>query len=113
MSTRIVVTADMVRSWAQKRGMEVADNGRLPFKVVTAYNKAHKSKYESTMRQPAKLVKLTGRKTDKAGRERSTTVTATNPEIRAWAQNAGFPVSTHGRLSAEVLEAFANSEAVA
>src|SRR5690349_10243510 len=108
MSTRIVPTADMVRSWAQKKGLTVADAGRLPFDVVEAYNKAHKVKYESALRQPARLVKLTGTKTDKAGRPRSKTVTATFPEIRAWAVEAGYNLGERGRIPADVLSAYAD-----
>lgn len=111
MSIRIV-DAETVRSWARKRGMTVANRGRLSPAVVDAFNTAHKAQVYVVQPRPAvTVVKLAGRKADKAGRNRKVTVTATIPAVRTWASAAGFEVGRRGRISQPVLHAYSIREA--
>lgn len=106
-------TADDVRAFARAKGLEVADHGRLSAEVIAAYNKGRKNVYSPTMVQAStiKTVDVPGYKIGKNGRK--TRVTFRNvpvSEIRAWAQEAGFPVGARGRIPAEVLTAFGSRD---
>src|SRR5437764_1331554 len=59
-----VASAEDVREWARKRGVEVAEHGRLSAEVIAAFNKAHtRVQYRSTMRQPERIIKVPGKAT--------------------------------------------------
>lgn len=101
-------TADDVRAFAQKRGIKVADKGRLSFAAIEAYNKSRKVKYVPTWDQPLPLLTIKGKAQDKLGRARSVTHRVTAPELRIWARENGFPtLPERGRLPQAVFDAYA------
>jgi hypothetical protein len=102
-----VVSADEVRAWAAKRGIEVAAHGRLSAEVVAAFNKAHKVRqYVVTRHQPARVVKVSGLR-KKGNRSIPVTLNTTYPEVRAWAFTKGYTLGERGRIPATVLSEFA------
>jgi hypothetical protein len=107
-----LVTADDVRAWATKRGIETKAHGRLSASLVSAFNAAHKSKrYEVSMVQPARVIVISGKRADASGRNRPVKLRATHGEVRAWARANGHQVGTAGRIPAAVMTAFANRDA--
>lgn len=91
-----VVNAAEVRSWAGSKGLEVADTrGRLPFAVVDAYNKAHRSK-RYAVGGPAKTISVAVPATDSRGRNITKTVAVNAAELRAGIGAEG----QRGRVSA-------------
>jgi ribosomal protein L13 len=106
------VTADDVRNWARGKGMSVAEHGRLSFDVVSAFNKTHKRQYTPTLKAPARVVTISGKKLDSKGRVNRASYTVQTSEIREWARANGFEVGARGRFSAEILTAFGSRELV-
>lgn len=109
--TTAAPTADDVRAWAKGKGIDVADHGRLPFSVVDAFNKGRKATYESTMKQPAKLLVIEGRKADARGINRKVVYRVTVADLRQWALDKGLAVTDRGRIPAEVIAAYGTREA--
>jgi hypothetical protein len=107
----VAPTADDVRSWAKSRGIDVAEHGRLPFDVVSAFNKGRKVGYESTMKQPAKLLRVEGKKAGKNGRNVRAVYHVTVADLRQWAIDNGLTVTDRGRIPAEVIAAYGTREA--
>lgn len=108
------VGAEAVREWCEKKGIAVSPHGRLNASAVDAFNKAHRLARKEYRPQPPRsqhVVTIVGKKADRRGYNRKVTVTANPAKIRTWARAAGFPVGTRGRLSPEVMEAYANREA--
>lgn len=106
----VAPTANDVREWATKRGIEVKP-GRLPFALVERFNRGRKVPYVATMKQPEKLIVTTGKRADAKGVNRSVKVTVTPTALRAWAKENGLPMADHGRLPKAVVAAYANREA--
>jgi hypothetical protein len=105
-----LATADDVRAWARKRGVQVAEHGRLSAEVIAAFNKAHKRvEYRSTMRQPERIVKVPGRAT-RNGQTYNVVYTTTYGEIRDWAFRKGYTLGVRGRIPQHVIDAFATRE---
>lgn len=105
-----IVSAEAVREWATKRGMTVAEHGRLSAEVVAAFNKTHKAQqYVATRHQPARVIKLAGKPKRKGAF--APVVETTVPKVRKWALAAGFPVGARGRIPAEVMTAYAERTA--
>jgi hypothetical protein len=108
------VNADEVRAWCIRKGVSVSPHGRLNQSAVDRFNAAHRlarKMYVPAAPRATRVLTLDGRKADRAGRNRRITVTATPAQVRKWAFAAGFPVGTRGRLSPEVMDAYANREA--
>lgn len=102
-----IVSAEVVREWAAKRGIAVAEHGRLSAEVVAAFNKAHKAQsYVVTRSQPARVVKVAGTRS-KGNRKYGFTVETTYPAVRKWATAAGFSLGSRGRIPAQVMSAYA------
>lgn len=102
-----IVSAEVVREWARKRGIQVAEHGRLNAEVVSKFNAAHKAQaYVVTRSQPARVIKVSG--TPKAKGAFAPKVETTIPKVRKWAHAAGLPVGARGRIPAEVLTAYAD-----
>lgn len=112
MSTKTVApTASDVRAWAESKGIEVKP-GRLPFGLVERFNKSHKkSPYVATMKQPAKLIEIKGKRADARGINRPVVYRVTIDALRTWGQAAGFNVANAGRVPQEVYRAYAIREA--
>jgi hypothetical protein len=105
-----LATADEVREWARKRGVQVAEHGRLSAEVIAAFNKAHtRVQYQSTMRQPERPVKVPGKAT-RNGQTYNVVYTTTYGEIRDWAFRKGYTLGVRGRIPQHVIDAFATRE---
>jgi hypothetical protein len=105
-----LATADEVREWARKRGVQVAEHGRLSAEVIAAFNKAHtRVQYQSTMRQPERAVKVPGKAT-RNGQTYNVVYTTTYSEIRDWAFRKGYTLGVRGRIPQHVIDAFATRE---
>lgn len=103
-------TADDVRAWAKNKGLDVAEHGRLRFDVVEAFNRNRKVPYVSTMKQPAKLIRIEGKRAVN-GRNRAAVYHVSAADLRAWGIEAGFDLTDRGRIPAEVIEAYGTREA--
>jgi hypothetical protein len=107
------VNGAAVREWANteagaaalaEAGLVVGTRGRFSEKVVDLFQKATKQKYEVGL-VPTR--KISGTRVTDSGRKVPVTVSATLGEVRAWAQAEGLSVGERGKVSAEVLSAFA------
>ena len=105
-----VASADDVRAWARKRGVQVAEHGRLSAEVIAAFNKAHsRTQYQTTMRQPERIVKVPGKAT-RNGQTYNVVYSTTYGEIRDWAFRKGYSLGVRGRIPQHVIDAFATRE---
>lgn len=109
--TTAAPTADDVRAWAKDKGLTVRDHGRLPFSVVEAFNKGRKIGYASTMKQPAKLLRIEGKRDGGKGRNVRAVYRVTVADLRQWALDNGMEVTDRGRIPAEVITAYGTREA--
>jgi hypothetical protein len=103
-----------VREWANSEagaaalaaeGLTVGARGRFSEKVVDLFQKSTKQKYEVGLVATRKISGI--RVNPDTGRKTPVTVSATLPEVRAWAQAEGLTAGARGRLSEGVLAAFA------
>lgn len=105
-----VASAEDVREWARKRGVEVAEHGRLSAEVIAAFNKAHtRVQYRSTMRQPERIIKVPGKAT-RNGQTYNVVYTTTYSEVRDWAFRKGYTLGVRGRIPQHVMDAYATRE---
>lgn len=51
------VAAHDIRSWAQRNGYEVAEQGRISKKITEAYRKSHQTRSPTTTRKPPRQTK--------------------------------------------------------
>lgn len=108
--TTAAPTADDVRAWAKDKGITVKDHGRLPFAVVERFNRGRKVGYESTMKQPAKLLVIKGKRADARGINRPVVYRVTVAELRQWAIDNKLAVTDRGRIPVEVQTAYGMRE---
>lgn len=121
MAKRRSVGGSVVRTWAlsdegqallseasEKAGKDltvVGDRGRFAQELVDAFHKANKGSQYTPNFVPTR--KITGTRETETGRKQSVTVTATLAEVRAFAKAEGLTIGERGRVSKEVLSAFA------
>ncbi|MDF3305260.1 Lsr2 family protein, partial [Rhodococcus sp. T2V] len=107
-------TTKEIREWAIGAGLDVSPRGRIPAEIVEAFEGAQAKKVQAKT-APAK--KLAARKpavkkvdTEKPAAKKAPAAKTTK-EIREWAIGAGLDVSSRGRISAEIVEAFEGAQA--
>jgi hypothetical protein len=98
-----------VRAWARENGHTVGVKGKLPPTVIEAFNAAHPETpyFEGVHAEAAKKIVVTGVKTLDSGKKIPVRRTTTVNEVRLTAQAAGINVGRRGRLTPDVLTAFA------
>ncbi|MGV9865646.1 Lsr2 family DNA-binding protein [Rhodococcus koreensis] len=107
-------TTKEIREWAIGAGLDVSPRGRIPAEIAEAFEGAQAKKVQAKT-APAK--KLAARKpavkkvdTEKPAAKKAPAAKTTK-EIREWAIGAGLDVSSRGRISAEIVEAFEGAQA--
>jgi len=89
---------------------EVGARGRFSAAQIEVFHKANKRERYTANHVEAR--KITGTREGSNGRKQTVTVSATLPEVRAWAESpegiaAGVKVGSRGRIGKDVLSAFA------
>lgn len=116
-----IVTAATVRTWAKSTdlstveglpaGHVIARQGRLHPSLVKAFNAAHKGKAEHVQgTKIPKTVKVTTVRVSEKGRKTPVTKNVVVSEARAAALAAGVQVGKRGRVTPQVLAAFATGD---
>ena len=107
-------TTKQIREWAIGEGLEVSSRGRISAEIEQAFHDAHAKK---TQAKPAPVKKTAVqmaavKKTPLARTVVSTaSVKKSSGEIREWAIGEGLEVSSRGRISAEIEQAFHDAHA--
>lgn len=111
MASKKVVTASVVREWAREQGLTVGTRGRLDPKVREAFEQAHKGKatYAVGHKEP-KTVSVSYSSVSAKGRKTPVTKKVDIAAARSAAQSAGVAVGARGRLTKDVLVAFAQGD---
>ncbi|QYB04809.1 Lsr2 family protein [Rhodococcus sp. USK10] len=122
-------TTREIREWAIGAGHDVSSRGRISAEIVDAFEGAHAKKRQpekvQATRVSAKKVSVGKPAVKKVAAEKSVATKApakrlavrkapaarTTKEIREWAIGAGHDVSSRGRISAEIVEAFEGAQA--
>ncbi len=123
------MTTKEIREWAIGAGLEVSSRGRISVEIEQAF---HDAQAKPAPAEPAKVKRTAAKKTiaetttakkraakkvvgEKASTNRAAASGAptkkTTREIRAWAIGAGLEVSSRGRISAEIEQAFDDAQA--
>ncbi|WP_241032518.1 Lsr2 dimerization domain-containing protein [Rhodococcus pseudokoreensis] len=122
-------TTREIREWAIGAGHDVSSRGRISAEIVEAFEGAQAKKRQpekvQATRVSAKKVSVGKPAVKKVAAEKSVATKApakrlavrkapaarTTKEIREWAIGAGHDVSSRGRISAEIVEAFEGAQA--
>ncbi|WP_225928055.1 Lsr2 family DNA-binding protein [Rhodococcus opacus] len=122
-------TTREIREWAIGAGHDVSSRGRISAEIVEAFEGAHAKKRQpekvQATRVSAKKVSVGKPAVKMVAAEKSVATKApanrlavrkapaarTTKEIREWAIGAGHDVSSRGRISAEIVEAFEGAQA--
>lgn len=121
MAKRQVAGAAQVRAWFAELDADAREaagladvealgqRGRLPVKVIDAFNAAHKGKAVHTQGvKVVETIKVTGTRVSESGRKTPVTRTTTLAEVRAWALTQDdLKIGERGKVSSEVMRAFA------
>lgn len=105
MAKRREVGGSQVRAFAKEQGLEVGTRGRFSQELIDAFHKANKSVRYVPNHVPTR--KISGMREVSNGRKVPVTVTATLTEVRAFAEAEGLAIGKRGRVSQDVLSAFA------
>ncbi|MGV9861750.1 Lsr2 family DNA-binding protein [Rhodococcus koreensis] len=122
-------TTKEIRQWAIGAGLEVSARGRISAEIEQAFHDAHartapaepkkvtrsaakKAIAESTTAKKRAAKKIVGEtaSTNRAAASKAPTKKTTK-QIREWAIGAGLEVSSRGRISAEIEQAFDDAQA--
>lgn len=105
MAKKQSATGAEVRAFLTEQGVTVGTRGRFSAEQVEAFETATGKKYVVGHVVPRTIK---GTRVSDSGRKTPVQVKATLPEVRAWAQAEGLAVGAKGRISADVLTAFAS-----
>lgn len=105
MASRRNVGGNEVRAWAKAEGLAVGERGRFSAELVEAFHKANKKVRYTANFVPTR--KISGVRETESGRKVPVTVTATLAQVREFAQAEGLAIGARGRVSQDVLAAFA------
>jgi len=123
MARKTEVSGSVVRTWAnsedgqafmtawaaEQDGREVPTvgaRGKFSQTLIDLFHKANKGQKYVTKLVPT--IKVKGVRVSDSGRKTPVQVTATLAEVRAFAEAEGLPVGARGRVSQDVLTAFAS-----
>lgn len=110
MAKKIEVGASEVRTWATEQGLTTGSRGRFSAELIEAFHAAHPRRVYSPNLPVSVTVK--GTRVSESGYKTPVSRKTTLGEVRAFALAEGLSVGKRGRVSQEVLSAFAASPKV-